>query len=64
METFEQNNTGTLARLQEQEELLRVATEKAQSDFEQGKTTEAVFEDLRDRYFVAKQAREDFEANS
>lgn len=63
MENIEQENTVTLEQLQEQEEALRKATEDAQNDLEQGKTTEVVFEDLRARYFLAKQAREDFEAD-
>lgn len=64
MENIEQSHPVTLQYLQENEEALRKATEEAQNDLEKGKTTEAVFEDLRDRYFVAKQAREDFQTKS
>jgi len=64
MNQNEQIKEFTLGELQQAEEALRVATAEAQSDLEQGRTTEAVFEDLRGRYFVAKQAREDFESNS
>ncbi len=64
MNQNEQFKEPTLKELQQAEEALRVATAEAQSDFEQGKTTEAVFEELRAGYFLAKQAREDFQSNS
>ncbi len=64
MENIEHNSTITLKQLQKQEEALRRATGDAQRDLGEGKTTEAVFEDLHQKYLVAKQAREDFEAKS
>lgn len=64
MNQNEQNKEFTLDELQQAEEALRAATAGAQSDLEKGKTTEVVFEDLRARYFIAKQAREDFQSNS
>ncbi len=51
----------TIVQLCAEEEALRAATEEAQLDYVAGRTTEAVFEDLQTRYFLAKQAREDME---
>ncbi len=53
-----------LGQLIANEEVLRQATADAERDMQEGKTTEAVFDVLRGEYFVAKQAREDFEKNS
>lgn len=64
MNNSEQNEGSTIRELIEHEESLQKATEEAQDDLAQGKTTEAVFEDLQARYFIAKQAREDFQANA
>ncbi|OGZ06551.1 MAG: hypothetical protein A3C93_06045 [Candidatus Lloydbacteria bacterium RIFCSPHIGHO2_02_FULL_54_17] len=57
------NTEPTLQELEEQEEICRKATAEAERDLEEGRTTEAVFEDLRTRYFLAKQAVRDFRAD-
>ena len=51
----------TLESLQRDEEVLRMALEEATKPVGDGGATEAVQEDLRTRYFLAKQSREDFQ---
>lgn len=51
-------------QLKDTEEELRIAMVQATEDLERGQITEVVFDDLRSRYFIAKQEREDFEGKS
>ncbi len=50
-----------LEQLKDTEETFRIAMVQAIEDLERGQITEVVFDDLRSRYFIAKQEREDFE---
>ncbi len=50
-----------LEELRQNEEDYRRALADAMKPIAEGGATEAVTEDLRDRYYIAKQEREDFE---
>jgi hypothetical protein len=64
MNSNERYTPPTLDELRQMEEKLREATAEAQKEMGEGKTTPAVFEELRGKYFMAKQAREDFERSN
>ncbi len=50
-----------LENLRQIEELSKKTLEDAMKPIEEGGATESVIEDLRTRYYLAKQEREDFE---